>query len=257
MRNKRKTEILAGLNLLAYVLVILVNAMANILPINGYNTGELSNDIPNLFVPAAFTFSIWIVIYFLLALFVFHQLRMSGRRKSGFIEDIGIWFAVSSAANAGWIFAWHYKMINLSLLLMIVILLSLIIIVLRLRSNRNHSYGFERIAVYHAFSVYLGWISVATIANVTAVLVVNGWNGFGMSDEFWTVIVIGVAIMLGLISILKAKDIPYALVIDWALIGIIIKRYQAGGLEYIWIILIATIGVLSISTLSLYKLIRR
>ena len=257
MRNKRKTKILAGLNLLAYLVVILVNAMANILPINGYKTGDLSNDIPNLFVPAPLTFSIWILIYALLALFVFHQLRMSGRRNSGFIEDIGIWFVVSSAANAGWIFAWHYKMINLSLLLMILILLSLIIIVLRLSSSRSHSYGFERLVVYNAFSVYLGWISVATIANVTAVLVVNGWNAFGMADEFWTVIVVAVAILLGLMSILKAKDIPYALVIDWALIGILIKRYQTGGMEYIWIILIATIGVLSISTLSAYKLIKR
>jgi hypothetical protein len=253
---KNKLKILAILNTLLFFAVVAVNFLANSLPINGYNTGALSDAIPNLFVPAGITFSIWGLIYALLAMFVLHQFHALKKRNGRFVGDIGIWFAVSSVANIAWIFAWHYKQIAFSLILMLVILFSLILIVLRLRLNRKYSTGLERIAVYHTFSIYLGWISVATIANVTALLVVNSWNGFGMGDEFWTVIVVAVAILLGLISILKVKDIPYALVIDWALIGIIIKRYQTGGLEYMWIILIAFIGVVAISTLSLYKFVR-
>jgi len=257
MKMKNKLKIFAIVNTLIFFAVVTVNFLANSLPINGYNTGELSDGFPNLFVPAGITFSIWGLIYVLLGMFVLQQFHALKKQNGRFVGDIGIWFAVSSAANIGWIFAWHYKQIVFSLIFMLIILLSLILIVLRLRPNRKYSTGLERIAVYHAFSVYLGWISVATIANVTTVLVVNGWNGFGISDEFWTVLVIAVAILLGLISIIKANDIPYALVIDWALIGIIIKRYQVGGLEYMWIILIAGIGVVSISTLSLYKFVRR
>ncbi|MBK5251544.1 MAG: tryptophan-rich sensory protein [Peptostreptococcaceae bacterium] len=257
MKRNNNLKILAIVNALLFLGVIAVNYMANALPINGYNTGELSDDLPNLFVPAGLTFAIWGLIYALLAMFVLYQFHALKKRNGRFIGDIGIWFAVSSIANIGWIFAWHYKQIALSLVFMLIILSSLILIVLRLRPNRKYSTGLEKVAVYHSFSVYLGWISVATIANVTAVLVTINWNGFGIGHEFWTVLVIGAAIMLAWLSLARFGDIPYALVIDWALVGIIMKRYQTGGLEYMWILIIATIGVVFISSLSLYKFVRR
>ena len=237
--------------------MLAVNYMANALPINGLNTGELSYFIPNLFVTAGVTFSIWGLIYALLAMFILHQFHSLKKRNGRFIGDVGIWFAVSSIANICWIFAWHYRQIPLSLVFMLVILFSLIIIVVRLRPNRKYARGLERLAVYHSFSIYLGWISVATIANVTAVLVTIGWQGFGFPDEFWTVIVIAAAILLALISLNRFGDIPYALVVDWALAGIILKRYQTGGLEYIWIISAAAAGIFLISAIGIYKFAKR
>ncbi len=257
MKKNSNLKILAGLNTFLFLGVLAVNYMANALPINGLNTGELSDFIPNLFVPAGVTFSIWGLIYALLAMFILHQFHSLKKRNGRFIGDVGIWFAVSSIANICWIFAWHYRQIPLSLVFMLVILFSLIIIVVRLRPNRKYATGLERIAVYHSFSIYLGWISVATIANVTAVLVTIGWQGFGFPDEFWTVIVIAAAILLALISLNRFGDIPYALVVDWALAGIILKRYQTGGLEYIWIISAAAAGIFLISAIGIYKFVKR
>ncbi|PLX33624.1 MAG: hypothetical protein C0604_03295 [Clostridiales bacterium] len=257
MKRNSNLKILAGLNTFLFVGVLAVNYMANALPINGLNTGELSDFIPNLFVPAGVTFSIWGLIYALLAMFILHQFHSLKKRNGRFIGDVGIWFAVSSIANICWIFAWHYRQIPLSLVFMLVILFSLIIIVVRLRPNRKYARGLERLAVYHSFSIYLGWISVATIANVTAVLVTIGWQGFGFPDEFWTVIVIAAAIVLALISLNRFGDIPYALVVDWALAGIILKRYQTGGLEYIWIISAAAAGIFLISAIGIYKFAKR
>ncbi len=257
MKKNNNLKILAGLNTVLFLGVLAVNYMANALPINGLNTGELSDFIPNLFVPAGVTFSIWGLIYALLAVFILHQFHSLKKRNGRFIGDIGVWFSVSSFANICWIFAWHYRQIPLSLAFMLVILFSLIIIVVRLRPNRKYARGLERIAVYHSFSIYLGWISVATIANVTAVLVTIGWNGFGLPEEFWTAIVIAVAIILALISLNRYRDIPYALVIDWALAGIILKRYQTGAFEYIWILSVAVAGIVLISSIGLYKFVKR
>ncbi|HKL11007.1 MAG TPA: hypothetical protein VJ990_06160 [Clostridia bacterium] len=257
MKKNIDLKILAFFNTLLFVGVLAVNYMANALPINGLNTGEVSDFIPNLFVPAGLTFSIWGLIYALLAMFILHQFHSLKKRNGKFIGHIGIWFIVSSIANIGWIFAWHYRQISLSLAFMLIILLSLIVIVVRLRPNRKYATGLERIAVYHAFSIYLGWISVATIANVTAVFVTIGWNGLGIAAEFWTVLVIAVAIILALTSLNRYGDIPYALVVDWALAGIILKRYQLGGFEYIWIIMVSITGIVLITALAIYKFIKR
>lgn len=257
MRKKKKTLFLAFLNLAAFAAVIVINALANILPINGYNTGELSDAIPNLFVPAGLTFSIWGLIYALLALFVGYQFYAVKRGNFLFVEKIGLLFLASSIANFGWILAWHYKRIALSLALMLVILSSLVAISIRLRDGRKRAFGFERLAVYHTFSIYLGWISVATIANVTAVLVTYGWDGFGIGEETWTVLAILTAVLLGLLSIVKTEDVPYAMVIVWALLGILIKRYSAGGFEYVWIITASAIGISAMIFTGIYKMVRK
>lgn len=257
MKKNSNLKTLAALNTLFFLGVLVVNYMANALPINGLSTGELSDFIPNLFVPAGLTFSIWGLIYALLAAFVLYQFNALKKHGGGFVGNIGIWFIVSCIANMGWIYAWHYRQMALSLAFMLVILSSLIIIVVRLRPDRKYATGLERVAVYHSFSIYLGWISVATIANVTAVLVTAGWDGFGISDEFWTVLVVAVAILLALTSIDRYGDTPYALVIVWALAGIILKRYQAGGLEYIWIIAVSIAGIVLVGSFAIYKFIKR
>ena len=216
-------------NTLGLTAVITVNALANALPINGLNTGELSDRYPNLFVPAGLTFSIWGIIYLLLLSFVIYGLSQAFKKPSSpvpFLEKIGPLFLVNCLANISWILAWHYLYINLSLGIMLVLLLSLIGIYLKLEIGNQPASPAILTRVQIAFSVYLGWISIATIANSTAVLVNAGWTGFGISPVVWTVILLTVGMVLALRMLFKFQDLFFALVVVWAFIGILIKRNQ-------------------------------
>ncbi len=241
------------LNILGYLGVITVNALANALPINGVTTGELSDRYPNLFVPAGLTFSVWGVIYILLAVFVIYQfVSVLKKDPSGytFTEHIGIYFFISCIANAGWIFAWHYKIVPLSLILMLVLLGSLIAIYTRLKIGKQDTTNKEKYMVHLAFSVYMGWITVATIANVTALLVDFGLKGLVPGDQFWAVLVIIVAIVITLVVLIRRKDIFYALVIDWALLGILIKRLNVSTIP-VWSVIITSIVGLALITVGI------
>ena len=257
--RKSRLLTLSILNLIGFLGTIVVNGLANALPLNNKTTGELSDQYPNLFVPAGLTFSIWCVIYILLAIFVIYGLIISVKnntQKTAFIENIGILFIISSLANIGWIFAWHYEILPLSLVLMLVILGSLITIYLRLRIGKSDSTLSERYLVHLPFSVYLGWITIATIANVTAVLVDINWNTFGLGEQFWTVAVIIVGIAIALSILLTRKDIFYCLVVDWALLGILLKRL-ADSTPVQSVIIISIIGMVLISTGIIAQIVRK
>lgn len=216
--------ILTLLNLVAFVGVVTVNALANVLPINGRTTGELSDLYPNLFVPAGITFAIWGLIYLLLLAFVLYQVRsLFGPAPDRTIDRIGGWFLLSSLANMSWIVAWHYEQVFLSLLIMLVLLSSLLQIYLRLDIGRADAPVPEKVFVHIPFSVYLGWITVATIANVTALLVDLGWNGFGLSDLFWTILVILIGTGIALAMLRRHGDIFIVLVVIWAYAGIVLR----------------------------------
>jgi hypothetical protein len=216
--------LLKSLNLIAFLATVAVNAMANALPINGKTTGELSDLYPNLFVPSGLTFSIWGLIYLLLAIFAVYQIAAPNRNTADFLQKVGPLFIAASAANIGWIFVWHYQRVSASLVLMLVLLASLLAIYLRLGIGAGSASWRERIQVRLPFSIYLGWITVATIANVTAWLVHIGWNRFGASQELWTVVMVVAAALITLAVLLTRNDLFYALVILWAFLGILIKR---------------------------------
>ncbi len=223
MNVKSRRIVYALLNLAGFFLVLTVNALANILPIAGRNTGEISDMFPNLFVPAGITFSIWGLIYLLLACFAVLQLIDAFAKDEGkaeYLDRIGLLFFFSSLANAGWILAWHNLLIGLSLLIMIMLFFLLLAIYLRLGSG-------VKFPVHLPFSVYLGWISIALIANVTAFLVNLGVPGFGLLPQAAAVAVIAVGAVLALLMLLKRKDSFYALVVVWAFAGIVIKRMEA------------------------------
>jgi len=219
-------RIIAFLNLLIVIAVIVINGLANALPINGHTTGELSDMYPNLFVPAGITFSIWGVIYILMIVFVVFQMFEAFRRGSGshIFQAIGYWFVVAGLANISWILAWHYLYPLISLIIMLALLVSLTIIYLHLDYLKSDLSRSEKIFTLPLFSVYLGWITVATIANVTVVLVHVGWKGGGIDHKFWTVLVISIAAIMGLYLTLKKKDWLFTLVIIWALFGIFLKQ---------------------------------
>ncbi len=244
MKRKGKRILLAFINVLAYLGTITVNALANALPINGNTTGALSDAYPNLFVPAGLTFSIWGLIYLLLGIFAVYQLISAFRRSeelSAFIDRISLFFILSCIANAGWVFAWHYEYVGISLILMALLLISLLSIYQRLEIRKRGLSWQERIGWGIPFSIYLGWITVATIANVTALLVDIGWNGFGLSASFWTIFVIVVATIITLLIIFTRQDVFFALVIEWAFLGIILKRVRVNAGLYTD--LIVTLGI--------------
>ena len=212
-------------NMLSFIAVVVVNMLAVLLPINGVRPQDVSDAYANLFAPAGITFSIWSVIYVLLTLFILYQLGVF-KGKNGYsldaIRRIGPFFILSSAANVAWIFAWHYNNIPLSLVLMAVILVTLIMSYLRIRSAPLS--GKEKWLVLLPFSVYFGWITIATIANVTALLISLGIDGFSTSAVVWTIVILIIGLVIGASVVLKYKDIAYGIVLAWAYLGILIKH---------------------------------
>jgi hypothetical protein len=244
-------------NLISFIIMVGINALANIVPINGITTGEVSDSYPNLFAPAGITFAIWGLIYLLLAAFSIYQLGLFKKNNTtAIVKTIGSYFIISSLANAIWIFSWHYKMIPLSVLLMLVILICLIIINLSL--NKQKLSFNEKLFVRLPFSVYFGWITVATIANITTLLVSLGWKGSSSSEQLWTIIVIAVGAVIGMATILKLKDIAYGLVIIWAFVGILIKHMSTNGFDgsYPAIINSVIVSIVFLASTILYVLYR-
>ncbi len=210
--NKRKKK----LSLILYLGVLAVNALANILPINGISTGEVSDSIPSLFTPVGFTFAIWGVIYLLLGYWVLIPVMREDRlSKSGHF-----FFSVSCIANMTWIFLWHYQIWWATEVAMLVILISLIALSVEMGRSRFGKVKSMTIPI----SVYLGWISVATIANTSIFLITRGFTG-GDFAVFWTMGMMIVALLLGVIALRAKRDWAFALVIIWANFGIF-SRWQ-------------------------------
>ena len=220
-------------NLLAVLSTIIVNILANSLPLNGKVTGELSDSYPNLFVPAGLTFAVWGVIYLLLILFAIYQFKFFFSKDAhdfGFIEKIGVLFIVGSIGNIAWIFFWHYEQVLLSLGAMLLLFASLLGIYLRLDIGNSKVSRQEFYFVHVPISVYIGWITVASIANITALLVDIDWQGFGIDQGTWTIVILAIVTLLTCLILFKRRDIAYSLVVLWALFGIFIKRMAADPL---------------------------
>jgi translocator protein len=219
----RKDVVRQWVNVLAVVVTIAVNGLANALPINGQQTGAISDRFPVFFVPAGYVFSIWGLIYLGLVAFAIYQV-LPAQRTNPRLQQVGYWFALSCLANTVWILLWHYNMFPASLLVMLVLLASLIVIYLRLDIGRAAVGTAEKWAANVPFSIYLGWITVATVANATDVLYDLKWNGFGISPEIWAVLMILAATIICLAVIFTRRDVAYSLVSIWALIGIAVKQ---------------------------------
>lgn len=217
---KNKSLLVYG-TIITSILTIFVNFLANALPINNLTTGELSDSYPNLFVPAGYVFAIWGVIYLFIGIFTFYQYL---HRDEEFISQVSVFFILSNIANAVWIVLWHYQQVFLSLLVMIVLLLSLIIVYLRLGIGMTILTTNEKLGIHTLFSIYLGWITVATVANVTAFLVDINWEPFLLDETMWTVVVLLVATIIAGTTVIMRNDIIYGLVPIWAFIGIAVKR---------------------------------
>ena len=218
-----KDTIRQAANLLTVLFALTVNILASTLPLNGQNTGEISDRFEVLFVPAGYVFSIWGLIYLGWIAFIIFQFQPS-QKENPRLRRLGYLFALSNLANAAWLFCWHYNLFGLSVLVMLALLGLLIASYLRLNVNRTDVTLAEYWSVDVLFSVYLGWITVATVANITDWLYFIGWDGFGISAPLWAVIMLIVASLLGLVMAWSRRDAGYLSVLVWAFIGIAVKQ---------------------------------
>ena len=208
---------------LTIIATLVVNVLADVLPINGLNTGEISDRFKVYFVPAGYVFSIWGVIYLGLIAFAVFQ-ALPSQRENPRMRATGWWIALGGLANSAWIFLWHYEQFPLTIIAMLVLLGSLIVTYLRLGIGRSAVSASETWTTRVPFSIYLGWITVATVANVTSLLDYLKWNGFGIAPEIWMWIVLAAVLVIAVLMNFTRRDIAYSLVILWALAGISVKQ---------------------------------
>ncbi len=231
------------INLVLFAGMIVMNYLANALPLNNKSTGELSDSFPNLFVPAGVTFSIWGIIYILLLIYAVVQFTGSNQIA---ISKISLVFGISCVLNALWIVTWHYGKLPLSLLVMAGMLVSLIYINMAIQHLPSG-------IIKAAFGIYLGWICIATIANVTALLVSYNWIGFGLSQEAWTIIMIAIGAVIVALTIYRISNPFIGLSVIWAFTGIIIKRQE----DYRSIVIAAAVAIVVVGAVTLWGFFRK
>ena len=254
--EKRKIRYWSIINVIALAAVIVVNGLAVTLPLNGISTGDISDLYPNMFVPAGFTFSIWSLIYLLLLCFCIYSTGYSfGKnediRPYQILVQLSPYFFVICILNITWIFMWHYLQIGFSVVVMLLFLCTLTGAFKKLHPYTGKLPVWQNLFLKMPFVVYLGWISVATIANITALLVHLDWQGFGISQWLWSCIMIATAAALGFIFAILFKEPAYTLVICWAMFGIYYKQIPVSN-EVGYMALIATIVMI---ICAMYKLI--
>jgi benzodiazapine receptor len=207
-------------NIVAFAATVIVNGLAGSTTLlGGVNTAEISNANPTLITPAGYVFAIWGIIYVLLGMFAIFQALPSQKEKE-YKKKIGWLFVLSSVLNIVWLFLWQYEILSVSVVLMFLLLATLIAIYLRLNIGKSTVSLREKMAIHVPFSVYLGWITIASIANVSVFLVSENWDGLGINPETWATLIIIVALAITVLVLATRRDIAYGLVIVWALIGI-------------------------------------
>lgn len=249
-RNEKNEWMMKVTVAVTYTLMIVMNALANILPLNNIGTGEVSDTYANLFAPAGITFAIWAIIYLALGGHVVFQFRQKfySPETGAMIQKMRVWFSISSVANILWIFSWHYDRIGLSVIWMLMILFSLINCNLLLHSAKLTAH--ERRWIQVPFSLYFGWITIATIANITTWLVSLNWNGFGLREDLWTSVILLVGLSIAARTILKFRDITYGVVILWAFAGILIKHTSQSGFDGAYPMVVATVSFAIVATIA-------
>jgi len=223
--SSRKSHFQIFWLIISFSWMITANYLANGIPLNGYSTGAVSALYPNLFVPAGFTFSIWGIIYLLLIGFLISAIIIIRKQELNsfpwrHVRSLITPFNISCFLNGAWIFAWHYLQVGLSLLIMLLLLLTLILLYARMQTYQSGITSWMRIWLYQAFVVYLAWISVATIANTAALLTDLKWSALGIDAQYWSCIMMGIALLLGIFMGLSRTETAFVLVLAWAFYGI-------------------------------------
>jgi benzodiazapine receptor len=232
---------------IALIATIIVNGLSNGLPINNQTAADIANQYKgqNLWLPAGYVFSIWGLIYIGLIAYAIYQ-SLPGQRENPRLRRIGWPFVISCAANIIWLLLFHYNQFPLSMVAMLVLLAAMIAIYSMLGRDKTNIPAAERWAVHVPFSIYLGWITVATVANAAHVFVAAGWNGEPLSALAWLIIMYLVALGLAVLVALRRRDIAYLLVLAWAFVGIAVNYSDMAGVVISSITAALVVAVLAV-----------
>lgn len=225
------------LALVAYIFMVVLNVLANALPLNGITTGAVSFKYPNLFQPSGITFSIWGIIYLLLLIYIVVQFFQINRIESDNAKNLfirmNLLFALSSLPNGMWLLAWHYDKMILSTIIMLALLVTLIVLA-KLSSSSSF-------LIRTSFSVYCGWITVASIANMTITLVKMNVRSDGLNAIIMTIAVLLVGLVISIVWIIREKDYIYGFVVLWAYLGILIRHLKQENLTKMYPTILITL----------------
>ena len=215
-------------NIIAFVVMVFVNYLSNTGAINNTTIGNVSDSLNTLFTPAGYAFSIWGIIYLFLLGFIIYQSRSLFKkvRDDEFILKIGWYFVLSCVANVLWITFWLYGYVNFSVLCIFVLLYSLLKIILNNKMELWDAPISIIVFLWWPFVIYSGWITVASIVNVSAYLMDMGWDGFGISETTWAIIMIIIAGIINLLVIWKRNMREFGLVGIWALAAIAVANWE-------------------------------
>jgi hypothetical protein len=244
-------------NIVAFIAVVIVNGLAGATSfVGGRNTAQVSNSFPTLITPAGYVFSIWGIIYILLGAFVVYQ-ALPGQQGKSFQSKIGWFFALNCVLNVVWLFLWQSEFLAATVPVMFLLLASLILIYARVGIGKRNAPFREKLAVYVPFSVYLGWITIALIANVATTLVSLNWDGFGLSAQTWATLIVVLVLIITVFVIVTRRDIAYSLVIIWALVGIGINHSSNSAVFFLTEISALTVAMLLAAWILVTKMRRK
>ncbi len=242
MFNRTNDSLRQILVVVGLVVVLLVNFLADYIPINGITTGELSDSFDVYLVPAGYVFAVWGLIYLFQILFVIYK-ALPSQQDNALQRKIAPWYLLNCIGNTAWILVWHYKFIGTSLIIMVVILITLIAIYTILGTGRKSAPRGETWFMRVPFSLYFAWITVATVANATTWLYSIGWDGFGLDAVIWAVIILIVTTLIECVMILRYHDLAYTAVILWAFVGIVVKNSDTAVVAVTAALMTAVIAV--------------
>ncbi len=257
----KKVRILAILNFVIYTIAFLTSTLSQTGKIGNKNMGEVSDKYDALFTPAGITFSVWGVIYVSLFAFCTYHLLKSYKKPIGDeanqnLLNIGYLFTINNLAITAWVFAFLNEYMLVSVGLIIIQLICLVMIHINLNIYNPQAKTSTKIFTYFPLTIYLAWISIATVANISAWLISINFNGWGITAVYWTIIMICVATLISVFVILKMRNYWFVLVIIWALYGIILKRNEAGADEFASIINFARAGIISVCVAAIFQFYR-
>ncbi len=257
----KKIKSLAILNAVAFLVQLALAWMAQVHLLSVYNVGQVSGKYASLFTPAGTSFTIWGLIYLSLAAFCVYHIIMAWTQPETHpankdIERIGGWFIMNNLATAFWLIAWTNEEISLSVMMIAVQLICLIAIHLRTGMYDPARETASKWLTQFPLSIYFGWITIATIANVSSFLNVTSWDGWGLDPIDWTNIMIGIAVFITVLVMTTRRNVLFGLAIIWGLFGIILKREEIDSVLYFHIVRTAWIGISVLGLVIVLRLIK-
>lgn len=219
------------LNIVTYIVALACNYLLSLQD----DLAILNDRIDPLFKPAEFAYSIWLLIFLSLLIWFFRV-----HDEPEIVEDIGLWLVSNFLLNALWIILFTNRAFVWALVDMVLLLITLIVIYCKIQHATYRSF-----LLRFPFSIYLGWVCITTIINVFLTLRVYGIHSFlGLSEWFWTLLLLLIAGYLGVYMIVRKQDIAYAFVILWAYLAILVERRGYPLIPFVCWLVIAVLSII-------------